>query len=97
MPKLAARIWLQIVDVRVERLQAISNRDAQAEGIERINGEWKNYRTDIPTLPATWQNPYHSFQSLWESINGGESWEAHPYVWVIEFKVLSVTGKPKWI
>jgi len=36
-----------------------------------------------------------SFQTLWQSINEPESWEANPFVWVISFKVLSTTGKPQ--
>lgn len=87
MPKEAARIWLEVTNVRVERLQDISDKDAVAEGIEANSrfGEkvcmWKNY-LEYDGFPY----PIHSFQSLWESINGKQSWEANPWVSVIEFK-----------
>jgi uncharacterized protein YhfF len=72
MPRWASRITLEITDVRVERLQDISNEDAVAEGI----GTPCDMR--YAALDA--------FKPLWESINGHDSWEANPWVWVIEFK-----------
>lgn len=87
MPKTAARNWLEIAGVRIERLQSISHEDAEAEGIERIADGFKNY---LPLSKSVtlhcWPMPYHSFQSLWESINGSESWDLNPWVWVITFK-----------
>lgn len=93
MPKKASRIWLMIEDIRVERVQEVSQIDAQAEGIEPVtlHGEskWKRYDegfcTEYPTI---------SFKTLWYSINGEESWKANPWVWVIQFRALSTTGKP---
>lgn len=85
MPKDAARIWLRIKDVRVERLQDISERDAMREGIESVDGgaHWKNYvQDDISSFVC----PSHSFESLWHSINGADSWKANPWVWVLEFE-----------
>lgn len=73
MPRWASRITLEVTDVRVERLQAISEADAMAEGIER--GEAAMYRS------AT-----EAFVDLWESINGAGSWRRNPWVWVVEFK-----------
>jgi hypothetical protein len=93
MPKDAARIWLQIIDIRVERLQDISHESAIAEGIELLpNGNYQNYLKKIK-IPS-WPTAYHSFQSLWESIHSSESWNKNPWLWVVEFKVLSTTGKP---
>lgn len=93
MPKDAARIWLMIEDIRVERVQEISQIDAQAEGIEPVtlHGEskWKRYDEGFCT-----EYPAISFKTLWISINGEESWKANPWVWVIQFRVLSTTGKP---
>lgn len=95
MPKHACRIFLKIKSIRVERLYDISNEDAIQEGIsfEIIDNikEYKNYTAkskefgryndfsypDIPKL---------SFISLWESINGKESLELNPFVWVYEFE-----------
>jgi hypothetical protein len=93
MPKEASRIWLMIEDIRVERVQEISEEDAIAEGIKNVNlygkEHWVRYDegfcTEYPTI---------SFRSLWISINGEESWNANPWVWVIQFRVLSTTGKP---
>lgn len=89
MPKEAARVWLEIVSIRVERLQDISEADALAEGIEPIADGFKNYGK--PSKLGTnflWPDAYHSFQSLWESINGSESWDANPWLWVVEFKMI---------
>lgn len=97
MPKAASRIWLMIEDVRVERVQEISEEDARAEGIEpKLKtsnpnfSRYKNYQ-DINGLSVL---PKESFQSLWVSINGEASWHSNPWVWVVKFRVLSKTGKP---
>jgi hypothetical protein len=89
MPKSSARIFLKITDLRVERLQQISKVEAIAEGIEKVNsgvfGEvWRNYGYIEADAPYYF-NPTHSFESLWQSINGEQSWTDNPYVWVIEF------------
>jgi len=92
MPRAASRILLEITGVRVERLQDISEQDAIAEGVESfrpIPGDG-----DPETLFANYMNKrrfsyrtaYWSFASLWQSINGPESWEQNPWVWVVEFK-----------
>lgn len=112
MPKHAARIWLRVKDVRVERLQDISEADAKAEGVESIGtgqigkpetiGAPRMYR-DYQSAGAKWAHTKNSrrfmaadsFQSLWQSINGAESWAENPFVWVVEYEVLSTTGKPK--
>lgn len=87
MPKEAARIWLEVVSVKVERLHDISEQDAIAEGIEPVAEGWKNYyKASKFGTNFCWPTPYHSFQSLWETINGLESWELNPWVWVVEFK-----------
>jgi hypothetical protein len=93
MPKFAARLWLEITNVRVERLQDISEADAQAEGCrnksdvigsEHVSGYWGNGQ------PSAYSRYAYktTFQLLWYSINGQESWDANPFVWVIEFKKL---------
>ena len=76
MPRWASRITLEITDVRVERLQEISEKDAKAEGV----------MPDYPTaLYAS------AFSELWNSINAkrGYGWDANPWVWVISFKVVT--------
>lgn len=82
MPFAAARIFLRIKSVRVEKLQDISGQDAIHEGVA------------MPTYsPASllenWRTAKELFNSLWQSINGPESWNANPWVWVVEFERIS--------
>ena len=91
MPRWASRILLEIVSVRVERLQDISEGDAQAEGIH-YPYEWEEPNRDQngeflggSQFCYSYIPPY---QELWEPINGPGSWEANPWVWVVEFKVV---------
>lgn len=70
MPRWASRITLEITGVRVERLLDISPLDAMAEGITH----------------STLNDPRIEFQRFWQSINGPESWQSNPWVWVVEFK-----------
>ncbi|KGD75243.1 morphogenetic protein [Tatumella morbirosei] len=83
MPRWASRITLEITGVRVERLNSISQEDAQAEGME-LTG-WRPTYSD-PDSGGDCQTPYDNFAELWESIYGVDSWQANPWVWVIEFK-----------
>lgn len=80
MPRRASRITLEIVSLRVERLNDISNEDALAEGVA-AGAMYK-----IQSGPERWAK--EAFRVLWESINGAGSWEANPYVWVVEFRRL---------
>lgn len=84
MPRWASRILLEITNVRVERLQDISEKDAVAEGIARTKaGFWSLYgQRDVDGTFS----PRASYRALWESINGAGSWDANPWVWVVEFK-----------
>lgn len=80
MPKEAARIWLKVIDVRVERLQDITSEQIGREGVEVeyphvLNGEEKRY----------------AFSTLWNSTIKKPDlkrygWDANPYVWVISFE-----------
>ncbi|MBC5078961.1 ASCH domain-containing protein [Klebsiella quasipneumoniae] len=83
MPRWASRILLEITDVRVERLNAISQEDAQAEGMELAG--WRPTYSD-PDSGGEVMTPYDNFAELWSSIYGDESWKANPWVWVISFK-----------
>lgn len=87
MPRWASRILLEITDVRVERLQDISYSDAQAEGMYGdysrppiTENPWLGNKYGVSTIDR--------YRELWQSINGPGSWDANPWVWVIEFKRL---------
>lgn len=99
MPRWASRITLEIVSVRVERLQDISEEDALAEGIKGITKDGRTIKYGIPDkdgLPGNDDNGWHwcnwmlsasaAFQELWQEINGYDSWEDNPWVWVVDFK-----------
>ncbi|HBQ2700380.1 TPA: hypothetical protein MEI52_002815 [Klebsiella pneumoniae] len=85
MPRWASRILLEITDVRVERLAAISEEDARAEGI--IDGGCLNCGEPEPCGCANPEpDATDAFAYMWQSIYGQENWNANPWVWVIEFK-----------
>ena len=96
MPRWASRITLEVVDVRVERLNEISAKDAVREGLERHDDHptsitWRHYGDEEPPDPIDlwegWLNPINSFRTLWDSINGKRHpWSSNPWVWVIEFR-----------
>lgn len=83
MPRDCSRITLDITNVRVERLHDISEADALAEGVEREGDGFRDYLMPETQVCATAKD---SFLTLWQSINGPDSWAANPWVWVIEFK-----------
>jgi len=84
MPRWASRITLEIVNVRVERLQDISEEDARAEGVGQVGIETGQVlESGAPVEIGSYACAYCD---LWESINGKGSWEANPWVWVVEFK-----------
>ena len=85
MPRGLSRITLEITNVRVERVQSISEEDAKAEGAAKSGG----YEYD--TLDGTeWRGTNYraGYRKMWDSINAkrGYSWESNPWVWVIEFR-----------
>lgn len=75
MPRTASRLTLQIKSIRVERLNAITEDDAKAEGVENVA----------------------EYKALWERINGVGSWDANPWVWVIEFEKITTTAAHGYI
>ena len=95
MPRWASRILLEITGIRVERLNDISRGDAVNEGIETLMVDcsrdglktaYKDYTSHNNAI--TRNNPIDSFRTLWESVNGADSWEKNPWVWAVEFKVI---------
>lgn len=85
MPRAASRITLEVTDVRVERLQDISEADAIAEGIHKPIGS-QFWHTDPGANILPGETPTWAYRNLWEAINGSGSWDANPWVWVVEFK-----------
>jgi hypothetical protein len=93
MPRAASRITLEITGVRVERLQDISEADALAEGVAQV------VRDRLPVqqcgeYDAIDVDPVELYQDLWESINGPGSWDANPWVWVLEFRRIGEEPTP---
>lgn len=87
MPRWASRILLEITDVRVERLQNISEADARAEGATPIADPCDHVRLSCADIGCSSPQPYRlGFRSLWQDINGLESWDANPWIWVVEFE-----------
>ena len=75
MPRWASRITLRVTDVRVERVRAISERDAQAEGAAKESG-------------VGGMSYVNGFHRLWDSINDarGYGWDVDPWVWALTFE-----------
>lgn len=78
MPRWASRLTLEITSVRVERLQDISGMDAKREGV--------SVPAHLPHDGADLDYARREYRRLWQSINGPGSWDANPWVWVVEFK-----------
>ncbi len=88
MPRWASRINLLITGVRVERLQDISEEDSMNEGIDADSlAESQDHYDCIADHNMTGRPTAKGyFSNLWQSIYGEESWEANPWVWVINFE-----------
>ena len=98
MPRWASRILLEIVSVRVERLQDISEVDAIAEGMLSLRNrawdrqhfpEWR-YLFDEAVAkdekPPIGPSPKQCYEALWNAIHGPDAWDANPWVWAMEFR-----------
>jgi hypothetical protein len=94
LPRRFSRITLEVTGVRVERLHDISDADAIAEGVAELPlqvgmpGPW--WTADASAGVALHgRTPKRAYAKLWESINGPGSWDANPWLWVINFKRLA--------
>lgn len=87
MPRRVCRIVLEIADVRVERLQTITEEDAIAEGVTS-ELEQLLYDDGSPSRDYEEISARDSFQRLWDSLNAkrGFGWDVNPWVWVISFE-----------
>jgi hypothetical protein len=89
MPRHASRITLEVTGVRVETLQAISEADALAEGIQiGRDGHYNGAPHQIKGTPKAFNTAKEAFADLWVSIYGAESWNSNPFVWVVDFDVI---------
>ena len=98
MPRWASRITLEITDVRIERLNDISEADAKAEGCvtEEITTAYDGSKIQVPKeIPHPsgngwegWDTAKDWYADIWESINGPGAWDKNPWVWCISFKVV---------
>lgn len=88
MPKKYCRFFLEVTNVRIERLQEITEDDAINEGIERVSIAPFVHRFTNYLHKNKFAGPKESFKTLWMKINGIESWEVNPYVFVCDFKVV---------
>ncbi|MCS3467145.1 hypothetical protein M2401_000866 [Pseudomonas sp. JUb42] len=94
MPRKASRILLEITAVRVERMQDGEGETAHdsrylAEGINRIHhGDGQHYYHAFKNEPGlgNWVDPFDAWRELWVEVNGADSWNANPWVWVVEFQ-----------
>lgn len=88
MPRTASRLTLKVTDVRIEKLQDITEDQCWKEGIEHIDGQFDIYQLSemAKTFDGTFEDAKASFACLWDSIY--KDWHQNPYVWVIEFEVI---------
>lgn len=97
MPKALARTWLQITNIRVERLQDISKEDAIAEGIEILDpwpecpekSIYRLYNWEIYMGAPSTFDPIKSFYSLWCATYGNDAVIKNPFVWVVEYEKIT--------
>ena len=92
MPRWASRLTLELTEVRIQRLQDISEADAVAEGVEPVldgvgqSCGWLNYEHHEPGT-GYYLEARNSFFSLWDSLHGEGSWDENPFVWALSFRV----------
>ena len=97
MPRWACRLVLEVVSVRVERLQDISEADALSEGVRCKECGYTLLDAGIQMDHAVCskrgkRGAANAFKELWESINGPGSWALNPWVWVVGFKRVEGTN-----
>lgn len=103
MPRWASRLTLTLTDVRVERVQEISEKDVAADGIEVEFHAPGSYGISDPcatgtvTLPGgtqVWSTALECYRRLWDSLNAkrGYGWDVNPWVWVLSFLMVTSNG-----
>lgn len=92
MPRWASRISLDVTDVRVDRLQDITEHDASSEGAfkGKATGRVFNNVTEMRLGGPEWRNAKDWYADLWDTINGAGSWDANPFVIALTFRVVTL-------
>lgn len=89
MPRWASRLLLEVTDVRVQRLQEISEQDAQAEGVPFDGTYWLGGLHLVKGTLQCWPTASEAFARAWDVINGKRAtWSSNPWVWAITFRVV---------
>jgi len=97
MPHWASRVSLEVTDVRVERLQEISEADILAEGVRYNDG----IHGKVILRPTWWFDgtcfltSRGAFEGIWEQVNGFKSWDKNPWVWVVSFRPIFWHHRPE--
>jgi hypothetical protein len=96
MPRWASRITLEITEIRVQRLQEISDEDAKAEGIERDTEPCDHTRLSCEEIKCLGPTHRSTFCELWDLINGKRAaWASNPWVWAITFRRVAAEQERK--
>jgi hypothetical protein len=101
MPRWAARLVFDVVSVRLERLQDIKAADARREGIFEEEHDWRESEFYLPQVAYRsvegaryrYSDPRQAFQELWETINGKESWQSNPSVWIYDLHPVGINNE----
>jgi hypothetical protein len=96
MPRWASRITLEVTRVRVERLHDITEEDARMEGVTPyVPGHGAATEDELNAEPGLRSPRMYrfGFEQVWCDINGSESWDANPWVWVVEFKRMEAAAR----
>lgn len=91
MPKAACRAFLEITNIRLARLQDITEEDAKAEGVIFGKKYWRDYQKEkggVTQFVNSCRSARESFFTLWDSVYGWHAASKNPWVWAIEYKLI---------
>ena len=92
MPRWASRLTLEVTGIRVERLHDITEEDAKAEGVTPyVPGHGAATDDELNAEPGLRSPRMYrfGFEQVWCDINGADSWQANPWIWVVSFRRLA--------
>jgi|SRR5476651_2803927 len=92
MPRRASRLEVEVTDVSIERLRDISDEQARAEGFSPMYDGIHTYFVNHLAYPNTGMSitAVIAFAVYWQSLNGADSWDENPWVWVVSFRRLTI-------